>query len=53
MMEEQDKAIKMTEAALKEALKKIDDVDEEMFRDAKAVIELLKENITIWKEDDS
>lgn len=31
---------------------KIDDVDEEMFRDAKSIIELLKENLTLWKEED-
>ena len=29
----------------------IDEVDEETFRDAKSIIELLKENLTLWKEE--
>jgi len=33
-------------------LEKIDDCDEETFRDAKSIIELLKENLSLWKEDD-
>ena len=33
-------------------MNKIDDVDEETFRDAKSIIELLKENLTLWKEDE-
>ena len=35
-----------------EALEKIDDVDEETFRDAKSIIELLKENLSLWKEEE-
>jgi hypothetical protein len=31
---------------------KIDEVDEETFRDAKSIIELLKENLTLWKEEE-
>ena len=30
----------------------IDDLDEEDFRDAKSIIELLKENLTLWKEEE-
>ena len=41
----------MAEAALQDAMNKIDDVDEETFRDAKSIIELLKENLTLWKEE--
>ena len=33
-------------------MEKIDEVDEETFRDAKSIIELLKENLTLWKEED-
>ena len=33
-------------------MNKIDDVDEETFRDAKSIIELLKENLTLWKEEE-
>jgi molybdopterin synthase catalytic subunit len=33
-------------------MNKIDDVDEETFRDAKSIIELLKENLSLWKEEE-
>ena len=51
-MNDQAKALTLGEAALTDALEKIDDVDEETFRDAKSIIELLKENISLWKEED-
>ena len=46
------KALSLGEEALTNALDKIDDVDEETFRDAKSIIELLKENLSLWKEED-
>ena len=46
-------ACELGEKALTEALEKIDDVDEETFRDAKSIIELLKENLSLWKEEDA
>merc|ERR1711937_397464 len=45
-------ACDLGEQALSEALEKIDDVDEETFRDAKSIIELLKENLSLWKEEE-
>ena len=45
-------AIETGEKALSEALEKIDDVDEDMFRDAKSIIELLKDNLSLWKEEE-
>ena len=45
-------ACELGEAALTDALEKIDDVDEETFRDAKSIIELLKENLSLWKEEE-
>ena len=52
VMNEHKKACELGEAALTEALEKIDDVDEETFRDAKSIIELLKENLSLWKEEE-
>ena len=52
VMNNHGKACEVGEAALTEALEKIDDVDEETFRDAKSIIELLKENLSLWKEED-
>ena len=52
VMSNHGEACKLGETALQEALDKIDDVDEETFRDAKSIIELLKENISLWKEEE-
>jgi len=52
VMNDHKKALDIGEKALTEALEKIDDVDEETFRDAKSIIELLKENLSLWKEED-
>ena len=51
-MNDHKKACELGESALTEALEKIDDVDEETFRDAKSIIELLKENLSLWKEEE-
>ena len=42
----------MAEDALQQALDKIDEISEEDFRDSKSIIELLKENLTLWKEEE-
>jgi hypothetical protein len=52
VMNDHKKACELGESALTEALEKIDDVDEETFRDAKSIIELLKENLSLWKEEE-
>merc|ERR1711903_167020 len=52
VLNDHKKACELGEGALTEALEKIDDVDEETFRDAKSIIELLKENLSLWKEEE-
>ena len=52
VMNQHKQACDVGEAALSNALEKIDDVDEETFRDAKSIIELLKENLSLWKEEE-
>jgi len=52
VMNNHKNACELGEKALSEALEKIDDVDEETFRDAKSIIELLKENLSLWKEEE-
>merc|ERR1712179_868204 len=47
VMNDHKKACELGESALTETLEKIDDVDEETFRDAKSSIELLKENLSL------
>ncbi len=52
VMKDQKKACELAEEALQGALDKIDEISEEDFRDAKSIIELLKENLTLWKEEE-
>ena len=52
VMNNRKEACTLGEKALADALEKIDEVDEETFRDAKSIIELLKENLSLWKEEE-
>jgi len=52
VMKNHSEACKLADAALGEALDKIDELEEDDFRDAKSIIELLKENLTLWKEEE-
>ena len=45
-------ACELADNALQSALDKIDELEEDDFRDAKSIIELLKENLTLWKEEE-
>lgn len=51
-MQDVKKACELGEKALQDALDKLDDCDEETFRDAQSIIELLRENLALWKEED-
>jgi 14-3-3 protein epsilon len=52
VMQDVRKACELGDRALTDALDKIDDCDEETFRDAQSIIELLRENLSLWKEED-
>ena len=52
VMNDMAKAIQIAELALASALERIDDLEEGEFKEAKAIIEQLKENVSSWKEDD-
>ncbi len=52
VMKDHKQACTLADSALQAALEKIDDLGEEDFRDAKSIIELLKENLTLWKEEE-
>ncbi len=51
-MKNHAEACTLADNALQEALDKIDELEEDDFRDAKSIIELLKENLTLWREED-
>jgi len=52
VMKNHKQACELADSALTEALDKIDELQEDDFRDAKSIIELLKENLTLWKEEE-
>lgn len=52
VMKDHKKACQLADEALQQALEKIDELGEDDFRDAKSIIELLKENLTLWKEEE-
>ena len=52
VMKEPKKAVSLAESAMEEALQKIDDVDEETYREAKSVLELIKDNLLKWKREE-
>jgi 14-3-3 protein epsilon len=51
VMQNVSKACELGEKALQDALDRLDDCDEETFRDAQSIIELLRENLSLWKEE--
>ena len=52
VLKDHGKACELADHALQSALDKIDELEEDDFRDAKSIIELLKENLTLWKEEE-
>jgi len=52
VLKDHAKACELADSALQSALDKIDELEEDDFRDAKSIIELLKENLTLWKEEE-
>ena len=52
VMKDQKRACELADSSLQAALDKIDELGEEEFRDAKSIIELLKENLSLWREEE-
>ena len=52
VLKDHTRACELADSALQQALDKIDELEEDDFRDAKSIIELLKENLTLWKEEE-
>ena len=53
VLKDHKRACELADDALQGALDKIDELEEDDFRDAKSIIELLKENLTLWKEEEA
>jgi hypothetical protein len=52
VMKNHKAACDLADQSLQDALDKIDELEEDDFRDAKSIIELLKENLTLWREEE-
>jgi len=52
VMQDVRRACELGDKALADAIEKLDDCDEETFRDAQSIIELLRENLSLWKEEE-
>ena len=52
VLKDHARACELADSALQQALDKIDELEEDDFRDAKSIIELLKENLTLWNEEE-
>ena len=52
VMKDRTNACKFADNALNLALNKIDELGENEFRDAKTIIELMKENLNLWQMED-
>ena len=50
-MSDPRKACEIAKAALEDALEVIDECSEESFQEAQSIIELLRENLSIWAEE--
>ena len=53
VMKDRQNACKYADTALNAALSKIDELGENEFRDAKTIIELMKENLGLWQMEDA
>ncbi len=51
IMNEVEYACRQADDAIKLGLEKLDEVVDDDYRDAKSIIDLLKENLAIWKEE--
>ena len=51
-MKNMSEAIKQTDKIVNEALDKIDELPEEEFKEAKQILDILKENLAMWEDMD-
>ena len=52
VLDDLEKACAIADESLKKALEKIDSLGEEEFKDAKAIIDMFKNNLSDWKDDE-
>lgn len=52
ILNEKPKAAELAQTAFDEAIDKLDQLDEEQYRDSTLIMQLLKDNLTLWNETD-
>merc|ERR1712057_46498 len=50
ILEEKNKAMEVAKSAFDDAIAKIDELDEEQYRDSTLIMQLLKDNLSLWGE---
>ncbi len=53
VLKDRQQACKYADTALNSALSKIDELGENEFRDAKSIIEMIKENLNLWQMEEA
>ncbi|RAX28848.1 UNVERIFIED_CONTAM: hypothetical protein DQE83_29300, partial [Escherichia coli] len=51
--ENKEEACKLAQKALEQAEESVEDAKDEVYRDAKGIIDLLRENLELWKDEDN
>jgi len=52
VMKDTRKALALAKASLELAMNKIEEANEEEYREAKSIMEVIKENMRVWKEQE-
>ena len=50
--DDKEEAIKLADKALKEATDQVDGVNDEQYRDSKGILDLIRENLELWRDQD-
>ena len=48
---EQDRACEMAKSAFDEAIPELDNISEENYKDSTLILQLLKDNLTLWSSE--
>ena len=51
ILQQPEEAIKMANSAFDEAISSIDNVNEENYKDCTLIMQLLRDNLTLWSSD--
>merc|ERR1712161_135129 len=53
VLQNQDEACKMARTAFEDAIAELDNVQEDSYKDSTLIMQLLRDNLTLWTSDDA